>query len=174
MTEYVHRGAYPLIATALLAGADDDTAPVLNFPFQPFAAQADPAAFGEHRLDGGDAQFDGFLQGVIHLFAGLHGLNQRHRQGRLALHVTPCAQRSDHAILLDALDARLVLAGTTVEKYDRRSRREPQDTHRVACHRLRQIDVGAWREHLPAVEARLIHGVVLWANWNIGGNRWLP
>ena len=100
--------------------------------------------------------------------------DQGHRQPRLALHITPCAQRRNHAILLDALDARLILAGTTVEKNDRRPRRESQDTHRVARHRLRKIDVSARGKRLPAVETRLIHGVVLWVKYNIGGNRWLP
>ena len=110
-----------------------------------------------------DAQFDRFLNRVIHLFAGLHGLDQRHHQPRFALHVTPCPERRNHAILLDALDARLILAGTTVEKNNWRPRRESQDTYRVARHRLRQIDVGTRGKHLPAIETRLIHGVVLWA-----------
>jgi len=73
------------VAPALLARADGDSAPVLHLAVQPFAAQSGPAAFGEQRLDGGDAQFDGFLQGVIHLLATRDALRQNDAQRRFHL-----------------------------------------------------------------------------------------
>ena len=57
------------VAAALFAGGNDDLLPVPHALFRPFPAQLDDAAFAGQRLDGGDAEFHGFLQGEIHFVA---------------------------------------------------------------------------------------------------------
>ena len=58
---------------------------MLNFPRQPFAAEVHAAALGKQRLNNGDAQFDRFLQGVIHLVAARNAWRQHHPQRRFRL-----------------------------------------------------------------------------------------
>ena len=57
------------IAATLLAGADGDLLPVLQFFFGPVAAQLDLGAFGEQGCHRADTQLGGFLHHPVHAIA---------------------------------------------------------------------------------------------------------
>lgn len=142
-----------LVASTLLASRSRDALPMCDALGSTLAGQANHTAPTIYRHDIPDAQLNGFLDGEIHLVTGLKRLHQRNRETRFALDIAPGTQLDDHPLALDTLNARFILAATAIKQNDGRPRRQAQNTHGMARHRLRQINVSAGREGLPAIKA---------------------
>ena len=140
--------------TALFGGGFGHRLPMRLFFFQPAAFELDLAAFGEHRLDAGHAQFDGLGQGEVHAVATGDGLVERDRQRRFALRAVLRGNGQRHALAIGMVDMRGVLVAVAVEQRDRRLGAKPEHRAQMMPFRVIERDDVAHAKGCVEIDAR--------------------
>ena len=145
-------------APALLACGDRHAAPMRLAARGALAREAHDAAIAHQRLDPGDAELDRLLDHPVHLVGLGKPMDKPHAHARFHVDIAPCADLDIDAVLLDALDGRVVFAAAAVEDRDRIARLEAQRLADVLGGLRRERELRSGTEAQVAVDARRRHG----------------
>ena len=117
--------------TRFFTGRDRDLAPVFDFPVEPFALEFHDAALGRQWRDLRDAEFDGFLDGVIHALAPGEWNAEMNGQRAFVRRLDDGLDADRQAVALRCIDAARIIRAVTVEEDDGIARAAAQNLEQV-------------------------------------------
>ena len=120
-----------LISTALPAGRDNHSLPVLPATGRPVTFQPDHAALGKQRLYPRNAKLDRLLHRVIHAIAGRYALGETDLERRLPADGLSGAEIHFETVTRHSDDGACVLVPDPVENSDRITLPQAADTGRM-------------------------------------------
>ena len=155
----IHRRAdlRDTIAAALFAGRNGNFLPLLDLFVQTFRIQFNAAALRKKWRNEAYTQFNGFLNGELHLFPTRHHLAQVNVQRRFPVIHVATQHLHVHAFFIGARNFSVENLIRAVKELNRLACTHAQHAAYMVCGIIRQGDFAAWGNQFRVIDARDAH-----------------